>query len=372
MNYKDSNSLIPISILLSTGTNWGGHEGLTSIEQDIDYFSSRKGLIFVTCSGNQGANATHSEGRFLKSNSQNIIEFIVGPKENNLSVMLWIQRPDKISISVVSPGGEVSQPIQPKLVATEFEEIISVVEDSTISILFSSSEFTTGNQVVYIAIKNPKEGLWQLRLKGDFIINGKYDVWLPQRPLIEPTTRIISSTPYNTIEIPGNAKKAITTAFYNQNNNTVVVDSGRGYTADNRIKPNLATGGIMVLTTGLNNENAVVSGSSAAGAVLCGATLLMLEWGIILGNDPNMYGPTIISYLTRGTSRRAGDIYPNPEWGYGMLNLQGSFENLRTTSLFRNYNKCNIKTKSHLPSIFSINMPEELYRRIDDTMDMEE
>ncbi len=372
MNYKDSNSLIPISILLSTGTNWGGHEGLTSIEQDIDYFSSRKGLIFVTCSGNQGANATHSEGRFLKSNSQNIVEFIVGPKESNLSVMLWIQRPDKISISVVSPGGEVSQPIQPKLAATEFEEIISVVEDSTISILFSSSEFTTGNQVVYIAIKNPKEGLWQLRLKGDFIINGKYDVWLPQRPLIEPTTRIISSTPYNTIEIPGNAKKAITTAFYNQNNNTVVVDSGRGYTADNRIKPNLATGGIMVLTTGLNNENAVVSGSSAAGAVLCGATLLMLEWGIILGNDPNMYGPTIISYLTRGTSRRAGDIYPNPEWGYGMLNLQGSFENLRTTSLFRNYNKCNIKTKSHLPSIFSINMPKELYRRIDDTMDMEE
>ncbi len=197
-------------------------------------------------------------------------------------------------------------------------------------------------------------------------------MWLPQRPLIEPTTRIISSTPYNTIEIPGNAKKAITTAFYNQNNNTVVVDSGRGYTADNRIKPNLATGGIMALTTGLNNKNTVISGSSVAGAVLCGATLLMLEWGIILGNDSNMYGPTIISYLTRGTNRRAGDLYPNPEWGYGMLNLQGSFEHLRSTSLFRKYNKCNSKAINHLPSIFSINMPKELYRRIDDTMDMEE
>lgn len=57
--------------------------------------------------------------------------------------------------------------------------------------------------------------------------------------------------------------------------------------------------------------------------------------------------------------------------GYGMLNLQGSFEHLRSTSLFRKYNKCNSKTINHLPSIFSINMPKELYRRIDDTMDME-
>ena len=39
-------SRTPMSVLLPLGTNWGGHEGLSSIEQDIDFFSSRRGLVF--------------------------------------------------------------------------------------------------------------------------------------------------------------------------------------------------------------------------------------------------------------------------------------------------------------------------------------
>ncbi len=103
-----------------------------------------------------------------------------------------------------------------------------------------------------------------------------------------------------------------------------------------------------------------------AGAVLCGATLLLLEWGIALGNDPNIYGPTVISYFTRGTSKRSGDIYPNPQWGYGMLNLQGSFENLRSSSLIRSSNKFITPGENHLPFNFSIRIPKQLYRKIDE------
>jgi len=44
-------------------------EGITSIEEDINFFSTRKGLIFVTNTGNQGSRLTHGYGRFLKSNS---------------------------------------------------------------------------------------------------------------------------------------------------------------------------------------------------------------------------------------------------------------------------------------------------------------
>ncbi len=370
INYNPSPSTKPMSILISAGTNWGGHEGITSIEEDINFFSTRKGLIFVTNTGNQGASLTHGYGRFIKSNTLQTLEIIVGPNENNLVLMLWVQRPDVISIEIISPNGEIAKPIQSGLVSSKFEQVNLILENSIINIAFLSPEFASGNESIYITIKNPKAGLWQLRLKGDYIVNGVYNLWLPQRPLIQLTTRVINPNPYITLQAPANAQKSITTSFYNQNNNTIAVESGRGFTADNRVKPNLTTGGVMALTTGLNNETTLLSGGSVAGAVLCGATLLLLEWGIILGNDPNIYGPTAISYFTRGTSKRSGDIYPNPQWGYGILNLQGSFENLRSSPLIRPYDALNTQNENNLPSDFYIRMPKELYVRIDDSIDI--
>ena len=370
INYNPSPSTKPMSILISAGTNWGGHEGITSIEEDINFFSTRKGLIFVTNTGNQGASLTHGYGRFLKSNTIQNLEIIIGSNENNLVLMLWVQRPDVISIEIISPNGEIAKPIQSGLVSSKFEQVNLILENSIINISFLNPEFASGNESIYITIENPKAGLWQLRLKGDYIVNGVYNLWLPQRPLIQLTTRVINPNPYVTLQAPANAQKSITTSFYNQNNNTIAVESGRGFTADNRVKPNLTTGGVMALTTGLNNENVLLTGGSVAGAVLCGATLLLLEWGIILGNDPNIYGPTAISYFTRGTSKRSGDIYPNPQWGYGMLSLQGSFENLRSSPLIRPYDALNTQNENNLPSDFYIRMPKELYVRIDDSIDI--
>ncbi len=370
INYNPSPSTKPMSILISAGTNWGGHEGITSIEEDINFFSTRKGLIFVTNTGNQGASLTHGYGRFIKSNTLQTLEIIVGPNENNLVLMLWVQRPDVISIEIVSPNGEIAKPIHSGLVSSKFEQVNLILENSIINISFLNPEFASGNESIYITIKNPKAGLWQLRLKGDYIVNGVYNLWLPQRPLIQLTTRVINPNPYTTLQAPANAQKSITTSFYDQNNNTIAVESGRGFTADNRVKPNLTTGGVMALTTGLNNENVLLSGGSVAGAVLCGASLLLLEWGILLGNDTNIYGPTAISYFTRGTSKRSGDIYPNPQWGYGMLSLQGSFENLRSSPLIRPYDGLNTQNENNLPSDFYIRMPKELYVRIDDSIDI--
>jgi len=284
--------------------------------------------------------------------------------------MLWVQRPDVISTQIISPNGEIAKPIQSGLVSSKFEQVNLILENSIINISFLNPEFASGNESIYITIENPKAGLWQLRLKGDYIVNGVYNLWLPQRPLIQLTTRVINPNPYVTLQAPANAQKSITTSFYNQNNNTIAVESGRGFTADNRVKPNLTTGGVMALTTGLNNENVLLTGGSVAGAVLCGASLLLLEWGIILGNDPNIYGPTAISYFTRGTSKRSGDIYPNPQWGYGILNLQGSFENLRSSPLIRPYDALNTQNENNLPSDFYIRTPKELYVRIDDSIDI--
>lgn len=353
----------PTSILLSVGTNWGGHDGLSSIEQNINFFSTRRGLVFVTNTGNQGASLIHGSGRFLKSNSIQVIEIVVSEDEDNLVLMLWIQRPDKVSIALISPSGEIVEPHQSSD-PIESTQVNLVLENSIVSISFNSTEFATGSEVIYVMIKDPAPGLWQLRITGDYIVNGNYNLWLPQRPLIKPSTRLINPNPYTTLQAPSNARNAVTTSFYDQTNNTISLESGRGYTTDNRIKPDVATGGVNALTTGLNNENTIISGGSVAGAVLCSATLLLLQWGIILGNNINMSGPSIISYLTRGTTKRIGDMYPNPVFGYGILNIRGSFELLRPSSPDISMRSSDSNYENYLPEKYFINMPKELYTRI--------
>lgn len=73
---------------------------------------------------------------------------------------------------------------------------------------------------------------------------------------------------------------------------------------------------------------AVVSGTSVSAAIVAGACAMLLEWGIVDGNYPKMYSESIRTFLHRGTMKRSGDIYPNAEWGYGMLNILLMFQNM--------------------------------------------
>ena len=71
------------------------------------------------------------------------------------------------------------------------------------------------------------------------------------------------------------------------------------------------------------------TGTSVAAAITAGAVSNLLSWGIVEGNDPAMSEAAIRSYLVRGASRSKAFTYPNPEWGYGTLNLYNTFLQLR-------------------------------------------
>ena len=51
-----------------------------------------------------------------------------------------------------------------------------------------------------------------------------------------------------------------------------------------------------------------------------GSAALLMEWGIVRGNDPYLYGERIKAYLHRGARKINGfNNYPNDEIGYGKL-----------------------------------------------------
>ena len=90
----------------------------------------------------------------------------------------------------------------------------------------------------------------------------------------------------------------------------------------------VAAGGVNARTVAPNNTTAIVNGTSVSAAILAGACAMLFQWGIVEGNYPNIYSQTIKTYIERGTVQRSGDIYPNPQWGYGILNILKMFQNM--------------------------------------------
>lgn len=353
----------PMIVLLPLESNNGSHSGSAIIERYVDELSKSRGFVVVTGCGNQGNQDTHTGGKIAKTGDMAIIELNVDEKERDLVFNIWINKPDKVSLGVVSPTGEVIEKIPARLQQTDITKL--VFEGSSLSVSYYLPEEITGDELIKVTIRNIRGGIWQFRLYGDFIVDGKYDAWLRQRALLKGDTRFLNPSPYITLTLPSTSTQIISVAFYDQNNNTIVTASGRGYTRDNRIKPDIAAGGVNVLTTSKDGGTITISGSSAAAAVTAGAIALLLEWGIVKGNDISMYSIKIKTYLIRGAQRRVGDIYPNPEWGYGTLDLNGVFENIRSVftavaaaSISNNFRRLGPKNISK-KNIY-INIPDEL------------
>lgn len=320
----------PIVIYLPVGSNLGSHDGNNLLERYIDRLSEVRATMVVTSTGNEGNQETHTSGRLEKTGDIKTIEIRVSPTQSSIFIEIWGNKPDKIALSIISPSGEVVEKLPAKLLKTE--EIKFVYEGSKATITYYLPEEITGDELISIRIKDLKPGIWQFRLIGEYIVNGRYDAYIPQRILLKGDTRFLNSTSETTLTTPSTSRQIITTGFYNQTNNAIVAASGRGYTRDNRIKPDLAAGGVNAKTIAPGGQIVTVTGGSVASAVLASACALLFQWGVVDGNDPYIYAQKMKSYLIGGTSKRKGDIYPNPEWGYGTLNLEGVFDNIRSLS----------------------------------------
>jgi len=322
----------PIVIHIPLGSNSSAHDGTLIIDQFINDLSKVRGVAFVTGTGNQGNGDIHTSGVIEKTGDEKTIELNVDEGEKDIVFSIWGIKPDKLSVGIISPSGEVIEKIPAKLQGTE--EIKLIFEGSTLNIQYFFPQELNGDEQIRIAIRNVRAGIWKFRLFGDLIVNGRYDAWLPQKELLKPNTKFLNPSQYVTLTSPASGRMIISSGFYNQNNNTIVGASGRGLTRDGRIKPEVTAGGVNVKTTAVGGGITTVTGSSVGSAVTAGAVALLLQWGVVQGNDKTIYSPKIKTYLIRGAKRRTGETYPNTEWGYGTLDLNSSFENLRSTEFF--------------------------------------
>lgn len=317
----------PMVIYIPLGTNIGAHDGTSVIETYIDSVSRQLGIVCVTGTGNQGDTDTHTEGKFQKSGEIKTVELKVGKAQKDLSFQIFVKQPDRISLGIISPSGEVIDRIPARLGKVEKAKLI--YEGTNVKVTYICPDYATGDEIINIELRGLKEGIWQFRLYGDYVVDGRYWSWLPQRNLLDTDTKFLNPSQYTTLTIPSTSRLAIVSSFYNQNNNATVGQSGRGFTRDGRIKPDISAGGVNALVITPGGGTKIASGSSISSAILAGCCALILQWAIVDGNDPSIYATEVRAYIIRGADMRVGDIYPNQQWGYGTLSMKGIFDAIR-------------------------------------------
>ncbi|MBX7287750.1 S8 family peptidase [Clostridium chauvoei] len=318
----------PMVIFIPVGTTVGAHDGTSNLEVYIDEISKTLGIIVVSDTGNQGNADTHVEGRIEKTGQSVPIELKIGDNQKTIDFKIWFSIPDRVSMTIISPTGEKWGEISAKFKQKYTGKFI--YEGTFMEIEYFLPDELTGEEVISVRARDLKLGIWTFILTGTYIIDGRYWSWLPQDKLLAPGTRFLSPSQYTTLAIPSTAKSVIVAAYYDQSNNGVVSQSGRGFTRDGRIKPDIAAGGEGALVLKPGGGTAVMSGGSVGGAILAGTCAIMLQWGIVDKNDPRMYANKLRGYIVRGAKLRSGDIYPNQNWGYGMLDIPGIFSAIRS------------------------------------------
>ncbi|WP_058486659.1 S8 family peptidase [Defluviitalea phaphyphila] len=316
----------PIVISLGIGSNEGGHDGTSFVESYMAELGGRRGVVMITSAGNEANKAHHTSGILANGQTEDI-EIRVAERETGFILSIWNNAPDRMSISIISPTGEFIERIPARF--GEQEEINFILEKTKVKVDYIYPEARTGDQLTKLRFENPTEGNWIITLHGDFIVDGRYHVWLPREGWIDKETVFLRAVPETTVTVPGTGEGTITVGAYDYIDNSLYTASGRGSTRDDEIKPDLVAPGVNVEGPLPGGRYGKMTGTSVAAAITAGAAALLLEWGIIKENDPTLTTRKVRTYLIRGANRREPIVYPNKTWGYGELNLLNAFQFIR-------------------------------------------
>ncbi|MDR1559417.1 MAG: S8 family serine peptidase [Clostridiales bacterium] len=171
-------------------------------------------------------------------------------------------------------------------------------------------------------------GLWRIVIRTGICVEGNFDIWLPVLEEVTEGTRFTTPTPYTTVTLPATSGSAISVGAYDYRLNSFADFSGRGYTRTSGIKPDIVAPGVSILAARRGGGYDSYSGTSIAAPFVTGAVALMMQWGIVQGNDPFLYGQRVKSFLKSGAARVSGREYPNADWGFGALCLRDSMDKL--------------------------------------------
>ena len=312
----------PVAINISFGNTYGSHTGTSLLERFIADIANLWKSVICIGMGNEGASAGHTAG-ILKENTEERIPLAVQMKETAINVQIWKSYHDIVDISLISPAGVQIGPI-PEVIGTQR----FVVGDTEILLYYGEPSPFHVSQEIFIEFL-PKNsyitpGIWQFVLTPRKIVTGEYDLWLPSENVLNRGTAFRYPTERGTLTIPSTSQRVISVGAYDSLTFAYADFSGRGG-LEGESKPDLVAPGVDITAPTPSGIYQTFTGTSFATPFVSGAAALMMEWGIVRGNDPYLYGEKVKAYLRRGARPLPGFTeYPNPQVGYGALCLRDS------------------------------------------------
>lgn len=315
----------PLAVNISFGNNYGDHTGSSLLENFINDIADSWKCSICIGSGNEGLGAVHTGGT-LTEDTEETVELAVSSYETGLSIQIWKDYWDDIAVEIIAPSGRnlgrIQENSRVSRIRYEDIELLTYFGEPSPFRIRQEIYIDMIPQTVYI-----QSGLWKLRLIPRSIRNGRYDMWLPAQGALNFGTGFTSPDSASTFTIPSAAAKAVTVGAYDAGTGSAAPFSGQGYIVEIggslMVKPELAAPGVNVLVPSVSGM-ARVSGTSYATPFVTGSAALLMEWGIVRGNDTFLYGEKLKAYLIKGAEPLAGAAVPDTQTGWGRLCLKNS------------------------------------------------
>ena len=344
---------MPISINISIGNTYGPHDGSSLLETFLDAAAEVGRTSICVGGGNEGSDRGHTSLIFEQNETgTKFISLSIGDYETGLTIQLWKNYSSDCSVALIAPDGTVYPIVEtfPTLTGTFLRPAASLDRSLTIS--------TTGETIlVYIGTPVPysinqelyfdfipkaeylSRGIWQFRIEKIVSNPLSLNLYLPVGLTRSLETRFVDPDTSNTITIPSTASRVITVGAYDPYTDLVPDFSGRGYILEQlvtdreatgtstffqtQVKPDLVAPGVNIVSNDLLGGYSTFTGTSFAAPFVTGGAALLMEWGIVRGNDRYMYGQKIKATLQRlARQLEAYPSVPNEVSGYGALCLQ--------------------------------------------------
>ena len=315
---------VPLSICVGIGSSQGAHLGTNALSQYVDYVANFSQVSVSVAAGNEGNTRNHSTGIFSQEREKIVTELRVAEREQGFTMEFWGEPPEIYELSIQSPTGEILE--VSSSIGSRTQELSFVFVETKVYVNYILIERQTGYSLVYIRFFHPASGIWKIFTQGKNKQNVQFHMWLPVEGLISQDTYFLEPSPYTTVTAPGDARNSITATAYQHRDGSIYIAAGRGYTPNGMVTPHLAAPGVNVKVPLVRGGFGTRSGTSISAAQTAGIAALLFEWAIIRDNQPFFTGSSVKYYLQRGARREENMQYPNPEWGYGKVDLYHTFE----------------------------------------------
>ena len=315
---------MPIAVNLSFGNNYGAHNGSSLLENYLDTVAGVGKNVICVGMGNEGTAGVH-KALTLTQEEPVEAEFSIGEFQVSTNLQLWKSYADRVRIFIENPAGTVIGPIEEILGTQRFS-----IQGTELLIYYGTPNPYNVLQEIYIDFLASGQylpsGIWKLRIDPIEIVWNLAELWLPVSETANERTRFLEPTLAGTFTVPSAAENVISVAAYDALSGAYADFSGRAFQVLPWAgKPDLAAPGVDIQTAAVGGGYRRVSGTSFATPFVTGSAALLMEWGIVRGNDPFLFGNKVKAYLRRGAKELSGFTEtPNARVGYGALCVEES------------------------------------------------